>query len=144
MQIIEIAQTLRRSRQPREVRNCWGKTRQVKTNTQWRHYNAMATPMSIEHGSKQILIFILYSCGNAFPMSLNADVVNDKTWGYPLHKMHSNHLEIRPSQKALSPKRANTRAGHLSLKSKIGSSLCRTAQWSCFEVATTFLFHDQL
>ena len=49
---------------------------------QRRHYNAMATPMSIEHGSKQILIFILYSCGNVFPTPLNDNVVhvNAKTW----------------------------------------------------------------
>lgn len=58
-----------------------GKNKASKT-TQWRHYNAMATPMSIEHGPKQILIFISYSCGKVFPMPLNANVVHvsAKAW----------------------------------------------------------------
>ena len=66
-----------------EVANGGKNTRALGSErTQRRYYNAMATPMSIEHGSKQILIFILYSCGNVFPTPLNDNVVhvNAKTW----------------------------------------------------------------
>ena len=100
----------------------------------------MATPMSIERGSKQILIFILYSCGNVFPMSLNADVVNDKLGRYPLHKMRSNHLKIRPSQKALSHKRANTRAGHLSLKVRLGRACVELHNGAVLRLLPPFFF----